>query len=493
MAGNDAFGGKILLCLSVSSVSAPECSKSDIRTPQPDSDADETATLCLCNLSAFKRFRFFALWQSACNELGAMDIARPDIKLKKRRRVILWAAAGLVMLTGLAVAVARLKPASPTVDRSTIWTGTVKRGDLTIQVRASTGMLVPREDSIRLIPAQTDATVVHIRVLPGTRVKPDTVLMDLADPQLQQQLLNAQLGLKAAEADYKSLEAQLQSTLMDKKTAAAQVASNYTQDRLQAQTDKQLYELGVISGLTYQKSKDTADQLTTQHQLSQEQIRVNQKAIEVQLASAQTKIEQAKSLLGLYQEQAAALHVQAGIAGELAPLPTPLQVGQHVTAGTPVAEVIQLDKLKAALQIAETQAHDIQLGQPALIDTHNGVVPGHVTRIDPAVLNGTRTVDVSLDGPLPSGAVPQLSVDGTIDLAQLKNVLYVGRPALGNENSTLSLFKIDPDGKGATRVAVKVGRASVNNIQVLEGLKQGDTVILSDMSRYDNVDHIQLN
>jgi RND family efflux transporter MFP subunit len=422
-----------------------------------------------------------------------MDIARPDIKLKKRRRLIVWTAAGIAIAVAAGVAVARLKPASPTVDRSSIWTDTVKSGDLTIQVRASTGMLVPREDSIQLIPAQTDATVVRIRVLPGAKVTPDTILMDLADPQLNQELLNAQLALKAAQADYRTLEATLESTLMDKKTAAAEVSSNYTQDKLQAETDRQLFQLGVISGLTYQKSKDTAEQLTTQHDLSQQQIAVNQRAIEVQLASAQTKVDQAKALLGLYEKEEAALQVRAGISGELAPLATPMQVGQHITAGTSVAEVIQLDKLKAALQIPETQAHDVQLGQPAEIDTHNGTFPGHVTRIDPAVLNGTRTVDVSLDGPLPSGAVPQLSVDGTIDLAHLKSVLYVGRPALGNENSTLSLFKIDPDGKGATRVPVKVGRASVNNIQVLAGLKEGDTVILSDMSRYDNVDHIQLN
>jgi HlyD family secretion protein len=422
-----------------------------------------------------------------------MDIARPDIKQKKKRRTLVWTAVSVVVAAGLAVLVARLKPASPTVDRSTIWTDTVKRGDLTIQVRASTGQLVPREDSIQLIPAQTDATVVRIRVLPGTKVTPDTILMDLTDPQLDQELLNAQLALKGAQADYKSLQATLESTLMDKKTAAAEVNSNYTQDKLQAETDKQLYQLGVISGLAYEKSKDTADQLTTQQQLSQQQLTVNQRAIEVQLASAQTKIDQAKSQLALYQQQAAALQVRAGISGELAPLATPVAVGEHVTAGTSVAEVIQLDKLKAALQIPETQAHDIQLGQPSEIDTHNGIVPGHVTRIDPAVLNGTRTVDVSLDGPLPPGAVPQLSVDGTIDLAHLTDVLYVGRPALGNENSTLSLFKVDPDDKGATRVPVKVGRASVNNIQVLAGLKQGDTVILSDMSRYDNVDHIQLN
>jgi RND family efflux transporter MFP subunit len=421
-----------------------------------------------------------------------MDIARPDLKLKRKRQLMIWAGVAVVVLASMAFAVSRLKPAAPTVDRSTIWPDSVKRGPLIRQVRASTGSLVPREDSIELIPAQTDATVVRIRVLPGARVTPDTILLDLADPQLEQELLNAQLAFKAAQADYKSLQATLQSTLMDKKTAAAQVNADYTQDQLQAQTDKALFDLGVISGLAYSKSKGTADQLDAQHKLSTQQLDVNQKAIEVQMASQQTKIDQAKALLDLYQRQAAALQVRAGISGSLAPLATPLQVGQHVTAGTSVAEVIQMDKLKAALQIAETQARDIQIGQPASIDTHNGVIPGHVTRIDPSVVNGTRTVDVQLDGPLPPGAVPQLSVDGTIDLERMADVLYVGRPALGNENSTLSLFKIDADGKGATRVPVKVGRASVSDIQVIEGLKEGDTVILSDMSRWDNVDRIKL-
>ena len=250
--------------------------------------------------------------------------------------------------------------------------------------------------------------------------------------------------------------------------------------------------MGVISGVAYQKSAGTADQLNTQHDLSQQQLEVNQKAIEVQLASSKTKIDQAQALLDLYQKQQRALQVRPSITGTLAPLATPVQVGQHVLTGTSVAEVIQRDKLKAALQIAETQARDIQIGQPASIDTHNGIIPGHVTRIDPSVVNGTRTVDVALDGPLPPGAVPQLSVDGTIDLERMSDVLYVGRPALGNEDSTLSLFRLDPDGKGATRVPVKVGRASVEDIQVLEGLKVGDTVILSDMSREDGVDHIRL-
>ena len=423
---------------------------------------------------------------------GVMDIARPDLKKKKIRQYIVWSGVAAVLLALAVVGVSRLKPAAPTVDRSTIWPDTVKRGDMLITVRGSIGSLVPREDSIQLIPAQTDATVVRIIALPGAKVTPDTVVMDLSDPQLEQELLSAQSALKGAQADYKSLQATLESTLMDKKIAAAQVNASYSTDLRQAQTDEQLNKLGVVSGQVASASKNTADQLTTQKKLSEEQLEVNAKAVEVQLASAQTKVEQAKAQLDLYQKQSEALHVRAGISGVLAQLPVPLQVGQHVSAGTSVAKVIQLDKLKAALQIPETQARDIQIGQPASVDTHNGIIPGHVSRIDPSVLNGTVTVDVALDGPLPPGARPDLSIDGTINLAQLKDVLQVGRPALGNENSTLSLFKIDPDGKGAVRVPVKVGRESVNEIQVLEGLKEGDQVILSDMSREDAVDRIRL-
>jgi RND family efflux transporter MFP subunit len=406
--------------------------------------------------------------------------------------MFVYAGVAVVVIAIAVVIVARLKPAAPPVDRSAIWTDTVKRGPMIRQVRGSTGTLVPREDSILLIPALTDATVVRIRVLPGAKVSPDDILLDLADPQLNQQLLSAKLAQQQAEADYKSLQSQLQSTLMDKRTTAAQIDADYSTDKRQADTDAQLCKLGVVSGLVCGASQNKFEQLAEQKKISMQQLDVNEKAIEVQLSSAQSKIDQAKTLVDLYQKQTAALEVKAGIGGEVAALPTPMQVGTHVTAGTPVAEVIQLDKLKAALQIAETQAHDIQLGQPASVDTHNGVVPGHVSRIDPTVLNGTRTVDVQLDGPLPPGAVPNLSVDGTIDLERMTDVLRVGRPALGNENSTLSLFKVDPDGKDAIRVPVKVGRASVNEIQVLEGLKEGDTVILSDMSRYDNVDRVRL-
>src|SRR6202167_722596 len=420
-----------------------------------------------------------------------MDISRPDIKKKKLRRQIVVLAIVALGVTAAAWAVMRLKPAVPTVDASTIWPDTVKRGDMIRNVRGL-GTLTPREESIQLIPAQTDATVVRIRVLPGTMVKPDTILMDLADPQLQQQLVSQKLALDGALADYKSLQATLNSAIMDKKSAAAQVNSQFSQAELQAKIDEQRYKLGEISGVQYNQSKNNADQLTSQRQISVEQLDVNQKAILVQLQSQQTKVDSARALLGLYEKQEDDLHVKAGISGVVASLPVPMAVGMHVTAGTSVAEVIDPTQLKAALQIAETQAHDILLGQKAEIDTHNGVVPGHVSRIDPSVLNGTRTVDVTLDGPLPAGAVPQLSVDGTIELAHLHDVLYVGRPAFGNENSTISLFRFDPNGKTATRVQVKVGGASTTEIQILSGLNEGDRVILSDMSRYDNTDKVRL-
>jgi HlyD family secretion protein len=394
------------------------------------------------------------------------------------------------VLASVAFFVTRLKPAAPEVDRATVWTDVVKRGPLLRQVRGP-GTLVPREDKIRLIPAETEATVVRIRVLPGAKVQPDTVLIDLVDPQLQQELLDAQLQLKSAQADYINTKAKVQSDLMDQKAVAATVGADHNQAKLQAATDKSLYDLGVISGLTYSASKGKADELTTRNDLEKERLTLNEKTIETQLAVQQTKVDQAKALLGLKQKQQDALSVRAGINGVLAELPH--QVGEHVDTGTTLAKVVQLDQLKASLKIAETQARDIQIGQPAEIDTHNGVIDGKVMRIDPAVLNGTVTVDVELAGTLPQGARPDLSVDGTIDLDRIADVLYVGRPAFGNENSTISLFKLGMDGKTAVRVPVKVGRASVNSIQVLEGLQEGDTVILSDMSRWDNTDRIRLN
>jgi HlyD family secretion protein len=419
-----------------------------------------------------------------------MDISRPDIKKKKMQRQWIVAVGAVVALVAVAFFVMRLKPAAPEVDRATVWTDVVKRGPLLRQVRGP-GTLVPREDKIRLIPSETEATVVRIRVLPGAKVQPDTILMDLVDPTLTQELLDAQLALKGAQADYINTRAKVQSDLMDQKAIGATVNADYSQAQLQAKTDKSLYDLGVISGLTYSASKGKADELVTRDDLEKQRLTLNEKAIETQLAVQQTKVDQAKALLGLKQKQLEALSVRAGISGVLVEVDH--QVGEHVTAGTTLAKVVQPDQLKASLKIAETQARDIQIGQPAEVDTHNGVIDGKVMRIDPSVLNGTRTVDVELSGALPSGAVPDLSVDGTIDLDRMADVLYVGRPAFGNENSTISLFKQSADGKTAVRVPVKVGRASVNSIQVIEGLQAGDTVILSDMSRWDNTDKIRLD
>ena len=419
-----------------------------------------------------------------------MDIARPDLKKKKRRRQILITLAALVVAGGVAIGVSQLKPAAPTVEKSEIWTGTVKRGDMIRQVRGL-GELKPRQDKIRLIPAQTDGTVVSIRVLPGTKVQPNTVLMRLADPQLQQQLLSARLALKAAQVEYHNMQVKLESELMDKRSAAAAVSANQSQAQLQAQTDQQLYKLGVISGLSFHSSRSKARQLTVQNDLEKQEIAMNQKAIASQLAVQQTKVDQARAMLALLQNEQDALDVTPGIGGVLIDLPH--QIGEHVAAGATLAEVVQPNQLMAELKIPETQAHDIELGQQAQIDTHNGIVPGHVMRIDPSVVNGTRTVDVALDGKLPSGAVPDLSVDGTIDLQRLHDVLYVGRPAFGNENSTISLFRLSPNGNTATRVPVKVGVASVTKMQVLKGLRAGDKVILSDMSQYDNVDKVRLD
>jgi multidrug efflux pump subunit AcrA (membrane-fusion protein) len=419
-----------------------------------------------------------------------MDIARPEFKQQKRRRQILWGMAGLVCLGGVTVGVSKLKPAAPEVERSTIWTDAVKRGPMLRQVRGL-GSLIPSQEFTRQIPAETEATVVRILKLPGSQVKADTVLLEMSNSQVEQAAVDVRLQLKAAEAEYQSLRVTLQSNLMNQKAGAATVNSDYTQAKLQADTDKALYDLGVISGMAYKNSKSRSDELTIRNNIEGERLDINQKAIESQLAQQQAKVDQMRVLAELKQKQLDALKVRSGIEGVLVDLP--LQVGQHVTPGTMLAKVIQPDHLIAELKVAETQARDVQIGQPAVVDTHNGTVDGEVMRVDPAVQNGTVTVDVKLTGELPKGARPDLSVDGTIDLERLDNVLYVGRPAFGQENSTISLFKLDPDGKGGVRVPVKVGRASVNSIQVLEGLHEGDTVILSDMSRYDNTERVRLD
>jgi len=419
-----------------------------------------------------------------------MDIARPDIRKQKQRRRILGTVIGLVVVTGLTIAIMRLKPAAPEVDRSTVLIDSVKRGSMLRQVRGI-GSLIPSQEFIRQIPAETEATVVRIRMLPGSQVSASTILLDMSNPQVEQAAVDAKLQLKAAEAELQSMRVTLESNLMNQRAGAATVNADFTQAKLQAETDKALFDLGVISGLAYKNSKSKADELTTRNNIENQRLDINQRANESQVAEQQAKVDQIRVLAGLKQEQLDALKVRAGIEGVLVDLP--LQVGQHVLPGTMLAKVVQPNHLIAELKVPETQARDVQIGQPAVVDTHNGTASGTVMRVDPAVQNGTVTVDINLTGELPKGARPDLSVDGTIDLEKLDDTLYVGRPAFGQENSTISLFKLDPDGKGAVRVPVKVGRASVSSIQVIEGLREGDSVILSDMSRNDNTERIRLD
>jgi HlyD family secretion protein len=418
-----------------------------------------------------------------------MDIARPEFKLQKRRRQAVLIVIVVLVVAAVAVGVSRLKPAAPSVERGTVWTDTVKRGSMLRQVHGL-GSLIPSQESVRQIPAETEATVVRIRMLPGSQVKADSVLVEMSNPQVEQAALDAQLQLKAAEAEYQSQRVTLESNLMSQKAGAATVNADYSQAKRQADTDKALFDLGVISGLAYKASKGKSDELTTRNDLETQRLVIGQKVIESQLAEQQAKVEEMRTLAALKRKQLDALQVRAGIDGVLVDLP--LQVGQHVQPGTMLAKVVQPNHLMAELKISETQARDVQFGEPAAVDTHNGIISGTVMRVDPAVQNGTVTVDVKLTGELPKGARPDLSVDGTIDLERLEDVLYVGRPAFGQENSTISLFKLDASGKEAVRVPVKVGRESVNSIQVIEGIHEGDTVILSDMSRWDKTDRIRL-
>ena len=416
-----------------------------------------------------------------------MDIPR-NIDPRKRRRVrIAYGVLGVVAVLLTSVGIARLKPAPPEVDRAAVWVDSVKRGAMDLRVRGL-GTLVPEE--IRWIPASTQGRVERRLVLPGTAVKADTVLIELSNPELVQGALDAEWQLKASEADYRSLRVRLESQLLDQKAAAATVQADFRQAKLQSEVDEKLTASGLASTLKSELSKVKAEELQTRQGIEQKRLSINSEAVQAQLDAQQAKIEQLRALYELKRSQLDSLHVRAGIRGVLQELP--VEVGQQVTPGTTLAKVAEPAHLKAQLKIPETQAKDIQLGQSAEIDTHNGVIPGHVIRIDPAVQNGTVTVDVAVDGVLPKGARPDLSVDGTIEIEHLNDVLYIGRPAFGQANSTVSLFKLVDGAKYAVRVPVKLGRVSVNTVEILGGLKLGDEVILSDMSRWDGFDRIRL-
>lgn len=416
-----------------------------------------------------------------------MDIARPaSVARKKRIRRISYLGGGLVAVALITLGLSRLKPAAPTVDGATIWIDTVKRGSMIRQVRGL-GTLVPED--IRWIPATTDGQVEQILIYPGTPVTPDSVIMVLTNPQLEQEAQDAELQLKAAEADFASLKAKLESDTLTQRSNVAQVQSDYTQAAMQAKVNEELSKEQLQSDLITKQSEVKADQLKTQLALAKSQLAGNADSVAAQLAAQQAKVDQARAAYQLKATQVAKLKVRAGVKGVLQAVP--VDVGQQVAVGANLARVVDPTKLKAELKIAETQAKDIQIGQKASIDTRNGIVDGLVSRIDPAVVDGTVTVDVRMTEPLPKGARPDLSVDGTIELERLADVLYVGRPAFGQENSTVGLFKLVDGGAYAERVQVKLGKSSVNTVEVLGGLKAGDRVVLSDMSAWDAVDRIR--
>ena len=418
-----------------------------------------------------------------------MDIARPSVLAQRRRRRILYAVVGIVLVGLVTMGVYRLKPAAPTLERSTVWVDTVKRGSVLRQVRGL-GTLAPMEGSIQFLPAVTEGRVDKILELPGAQVKADTILLEMSNPQLTQEALDSEWKLKAAEADYKNLEVALASQVLAQKSLSAQAQSEYSQAKMQADIDSELAKLGVISQLSMNVSHQKAEQLSTQNDIEKQRLVNSSEVLKAQLQAKQAEVEEFRALAELKKSQVDRLRVRAGIEGVLQE--QTLKIGQFVTPGTTLAKVVQPQRLKAELKIAETQAKDIQIGQPASVDTHNGVIPGHIVRIDPSVVNGTVTVDVNLDAKLPQGARPDLSVDGTIDLEKMDNVLYVGRPAFGQEQSTVGMFKLEPDGNNAVRAQVKLGRSSVNTVEILQGLKEGDQVILSDMSRWDSSDRIRL-
>ncbi len=419
---------------------------------------------------------------------SAMDKPRPDVARKKRKRRIMIIAGSVLGLILVTVLLSRLKPAVPSVDRSTVWIDTVKRGPMLRQVRGL-GTLVPED--IQWIATNTEGRVEKIIVRPGAKVTKDTVLLELTSPELEQAAHDAELQAKAAEAELTTLRATLQREVLQQESTSAQVHSEYEQARMECETNDKLQKDGLIADLQYKTSKVKAAELKNRDAIEEKRLEFSRNSIEPQLAAKQATVDQLTEQAKLKANQVDALHVRAGMDGVLQQLP--VEVGQRVIPGTNLARVADPKKLKAQIKIAETQAKDIQINQKASIDTRNGVVEGHVIRVDPAVEQGTVTVDVAIDGQLPKGARPDLSVDGTIELERLDNVVYVGRPAFGQDNSTVGLFKIVSGSSEAVRTPVQLGRSSVNTIEIKNGLQPGDQVILSDTSAWDSHDRIRLN
>ena len=415
-----------------------------------------------------------------------VDIARPSQARKKKIRRILYASAAVIVVAVISLGVSRLKPAAPTVDRAVVWIDTVKRGPMLRQVRGS-GTLVPED--IRWIPARSQGRVEKIVLRPGAQVTPDTIILELSNPELTQSVQEAQLGYQSAQAALANRKAELQSALLSQEAATANIESQYKQADLDLQANETLYKEKLISLLVLQQKRGLAADLKNRLATEQRRLEISREGINSQIAPQESDVNQRRATWDLRRKQLDELNVRAGMSGILQLVP--VERGQQVSPGGNLARVANPSNLKAELRIAETQTKDIRIGQYAEVDTRNGVVKGHVSRMDPASSGGTVGVDVIMDGPLPPGARPDLSVDGTIQLEKLDNIINVGRPAFGQENSTVTIFKVLSNGE-AHATKVKLGRASVSTIEVIEGLQPGDQVILSDMSQFDSFDRVQL-
>lgn len=416
-----------------------------------------------------------------------MDRPRTDQTSRHRKRWILVSGVALALI-GTAVAVIRLKPAAPSVERNVLWIDTVKRGEMLREVRGI-GTLIPEQ--ISWIAARSAGQVDRIILHPGAAVRPEDVILILSNPEVGQAAVDAASQLKASEADLKSFKVQLESSVLTSESAAVAAKAEYEQARLHAQVNEDLFKRGLVSELEMRLSKVTAEQAEARNTIEQKRFSFARDGVAPQLAMKALQVDRARTQMNLRQDELDALNVRAGMAGVLQVVP--VEIGAQVAAGANLARVADPSRLKAEVRIAETQAKDIRLGLPASIDTRNGVVEGHISRIDPAVQNGSVLVDVSLEGELPPGARPDLSIDATIQLERLEHVVFVGRPSFAQDKSTVGMFKLDADGAYATRTSVHLGRSSVSTIEVVSGLKPGDRVILSDTSRWDDQDRIRLN
>jgi HlyD family secretion protein len=417
-----------------------------------------------------------------------MDIQRDDLKVKKRRKQITIGAIVAVLLLAATFGVARLKPAAPLVERSSVWLDTVKKGEMLREVRGP-GTLVPKE--IRWVTAETAAHVERIVVKPGTPVQADTVLIELSNPEVLEQLASAQADVAAMRADNAAKKMTAENQVLDQKANYAQYEADYESARVEAEAKADLAHRGIIPDIQYKQIQLTAQQRKVRLEIERERRTKFEQTVKAQMAADDARLSQLQTTLALRQRQVDALKVRAGTPGVLQVVP--VQEGQQVSAGANLARVARPDVLRAELHIAETQAKDVTIGQEVKVDTRNGIVEGKVERIDPAVLAGTVQVDVDITGKLPSGARPDLSVEGTIQLERLENVVYVGRPAFGQPNSDVRLFRVNANEGTADRVPVKLGRSSVNSIEIKQGLKPGDQVVLSDTTAWDAYDRIRLD